>query len=397
MKHSQEEIIALEDRYQSGVYGKREVAIVRGQGALVWDADGNEYIDCSSGYGVALIGHCHPHVVNAIQNQSTTLIANPEFVYNDMRARYEEKLVTVLPNGLERVYLCNSGAEANEAALKFARVSTGKTDVIATVRGFHGRTMGALSATWKKDYKAPFLPLIPGFSHVPYNNLEKMTAAIAENGAKTAAIIVEPVQGEGGVKPASDAYLQGLRRLCNENGILLIFDEVQAGFGRTGKWFACEHSGVVPDLLTLGKSIAGGVPMGAVGISAKVQNLKPGLHGSTFGGNPLVCAAAMANIEAYEQEDIVGMAAEKGGVLLDKLSEINHPMIREVRGKGMMIGMELKGRVMPILKEVQANGVIAMPAGNTVLRLLPPAVISHEQIDQVVDTISDALASIFPG
>ena len=390
-KLTQEEIIALEDRYQSGVYGKREVAIVRGQGALVWDADGNEYIDCSSGYGVALIGHCHPHIVDAIQKQSSTLIANPEFVYNDMRARYEAKLVSVLPAGLERVYLCNSGAEANEAALKFARVSTGKTDVIATVRGFHGRTMGALSATWKKEYKAPFLPLIPGFSHVPYNNLDKMKAAISDN---TAAIIVEPVQGEGGVKPAGDEYLRGLRQLCDEHGILLIFDEVQAGFGRTGKWFACEHSGVVPDLLTLGKSIAGGVPMGAVGLSEKVQNLGPGLHGSTFGGNPLVCAAAMANIEAYEQEDIVGQAAEKGELLLEKLSEINHPAIREVRGKGMMIGLELKIRVMPILKEVQANGVIAMPAGKTVLRLLPPAVISHQQIDQVVETIKHALETV---
>lgn len=388
---SQDELIALENQYSSGVYGKREVALVAGSGATIQDADGNRYIDCSSGYGVAIVGHSHPHVVQAIQAQAATLLATPEFVYNDVRARYEEKLVSHLPGQLNKVYLCNSGAEANEAAIKFARLSTGKTDIIGTVRGFHGRTMGALSATWKKEYKAPFGPLIPGFSHVPYNNLEKMEAAITD---QTAAIIVEAIQGEGGVKPSADGYLAGLRALCDQHEMLLIIDEVQTGFGRTGKMFASEHYGIEPDLLSMGKSIAGGVPMGAVGIGARVKNLAPGLHGSTFGGNPLICAAALANLEAFEQEDIVGQAAEKGGYLLEQLAQIGHPMIREVRGKGMMVGIDLKTRVMPVLKEVQANGVIAMPAGKTVLRLLPPAVITIEQIDEVVRVIGEAIEKV---
>ncbi|MFT7587448.1 MAG: acetylornithine/LysW-gamma-L-lysine aminotransferase, partial [Cellvibrionaceae bacterium] len=350
---------------------------------------GNELIDCSSGYGVANIGHCHPHVVRAIVEQSTVLLAAAEFVYNDTRARFEEKLVSILPDGLDKVYLCNSGAEANEAAIKFARLSSGKTDFIATVKGFHGRTMGALSATWNKEYKKDFEPLIPGFTHVPYNNLEKMKNAITEN---TAAIIVEAVQGEGGVRPSADGYLAGLRQLCDDKGVLLIIDEVQTGFGRTGKWFAVEHYGVTPDLLCMGKSIGGGVPMGAVGIGPAIQNLGPGKHGSTFGGNPLICAAALANIEAFLAEGLIEQAAERGAYLIEKLRQIEHPMIREVRGLGLMVGIELKVRVGPILRALQENGVIGMPAGKTVLRLLPPAVISHEQIDFVVNAIEKALA-----
>ncbi len=386
--NSNQAIIDVESQFTSGVYGKREVAIVRGEGAIVWDGDGNELIDCSSGYGVANVGHCHPHVVRAIVEQSTVLLAAAEFVYNDTRAQFEEKLVSILPDGLDKVYLCNSGAEANEAAIKFARLSSGKTDFIATVKGFHGRTMGSLSATWNKDYKKDFEPLIPGFSHVPYNNLEKMENAITEN---TAAIIVEAVQGEGGVKPSADGYLAGLRQLCDDKGVLLIVDEVQTGFGRTGKWFAVEHYGVTPDLLCMGKSLGGGVPMGAVGIGSAIQNLGPGKHGSTFGGNPLICAAALANIEAFQAEGLIEQAAERGDYLMSKLRQIEHPMIREVRGLGLMVGIDLKMRVGPVLRALQANGVIGMPAGKTVLRLLPPAVITEEQIDFVVDAIEKAI------
>ncbi|MEM7802075.1 MAG: aminotransferase class III-fold pyridoxal phosphate-dependent enzyme, partial [Chloroflexota bacterium] len=220
---------------------------------------------------------------------------------------------------------------------------------------------------------------------------EKLQAAVTD---QTAAIIVEAIQGEGGVKPSEAGYLAGLRELCDQHDILLIIDEVQTGFGRTGEWFACQHYGVVPDLLTMGKSIAGGVPMGAVGIGPRVQNLRPGLHGSTFGGNPLVCAAAMANLDAMLAEDIVGQSREKGALFLEKFRALNSPLVREVRGKGMMIGLELKTRVMPILKEVQANGVIAMPAGKTVLRLLPPAVMSHEEIETVVNVVANALEAV---
>ncbi|MDJ0757235.1 MAG: aspartate aminotransferase family protein [Ardenticatenaceae bacterium] len=385
------QILEQENRTTSGVYGKREVALVRGRGVRVWDADGREYIDCSAGYGVANSGHCHPHVVAAIQAQAETLLASPEFVYNDKRAALQEKLVSILPEGLERVYLCNSGAEANEAALKFARLSTGRTEVVACFKGFHGRTMGALSATHKSQYKKPFEPLVPGFKHVPFNNLEKMAAAITE---QTAAVILEAVQGEGGVNPADPDFLRGVRRLCDERGALLIIDEVQTGFGRTGRWFACQHSDVVPDLLTMGKGLGGGVPMGAVGIGVRVQKLAPGTHGSTFGGNPLICAAALANIEAFEQDQLVERSAEIGRYFQERLRALNLPVIRDVRGLGLMIGIELKTRVIPILKEVQAHGVIAMPAGATVLRLLPPLVITRAEVDEVVEVIHEAIKKI---
>lgn len=385
---TQEQMMALENQYTSGVYGKREVVLVRGQGAVVWDAAGREYIDCSAGYGVANVGHCHPRVVEAIIHQAQTLLACPEFVYNDVRAQFQERLVGVLPAGLNRVYLCNSGAEAIEAALKFARLSSGKTEIIATMRGFHGRTMGALSTTWNKEYRQPFEPLIAGVSHVPYNNLEKMRLAITPH---TAAILVEVVQGEGGVRPAEVAYLQGLRQLCDEQNILLIFDEVQTGFGRTGRWFACQHAAVTPDLLCMGKSLAGGVPMGGVGIGPRVANLTPGLHGSTFGGNPLMCAAGLANLTVLEEENLIPQAEELGHYFMTQLQQLRSPLIREVRGLGLMLGIELKERVGPVLKALQARGVIAMPAGATVLRLLPPLVITPTQIDTVVEAIAGAL------
>lgn len=391
---TQDEILALEDAYTSGVYGKREVAIVRGEGARVWDAAGNEYIDCSAGYGVSNVGHCHPHVVAALQAQAGTLLACPEFVYNDVRARFQEKLVGVLPEGMNRVYLCNSGAEANEAALKFARLATGKTGVVAMMRGFHGRTMGALSATWNKKYRETFNPLLPGFVHVPFDNLTRIEKVLKEREEEIGAILVEPVQGEGGVRPPSADYLQGLRELADERGMMLIFDEVQTGFGRTGKMFACEHFGVVPDLISLGKSLGGGVPMGGVGIGDSVTGLAPGLHGSTFGGNPLICAAALANLEVFEKEELVEQAAERGEYLQARLREIDSPMIREVRGLGMMVGIELKTRVIPVLQALQARGVIGMPAGGTVLRLLPPLVLTREQVDVVVAAIAESIAEV---
>lgn len=391
---SNESVMVLENAHTSGVYGKREVALVRGLGARVWDAHGREYIDCSAGYGVANVGHCHPHVVQAIQQQATTLLACPEFVYNDVRARCQEALVGVLPAGMERVYLCNSGAEANEAAIKFARLATGKTEVIATMRGFHGRTFGALSATHNKAYREPFAPLVPGFTHVPYDNLPKMEAAIT---AKTAAILVEAIQGEGGVRPPTPGYLQGLRDLCDQHGLMLIIDEVQTGFGRTGQWFACQHEGVVPDLICLGKSLGGGVPMGGVGIGGRVVNLAPGLHGSTFGGNPLICAAALANLEAMQAENLVARSAEMGAYLLAQLAQLDSPLIREIRGRGLMVGVDLRVRVIPVLKALQERGVIAMPAGATVLRLLPPLVISRAEIDTVVAAIAAALAEVESG
>jgi acetylornithine/LysW-gamma-L-lysine aminotransferase len=276
-----------------------------------------------------------------------------------------------------------------EAALKFARLSTGRRNIVATMRAFHGRTFGSLSATFNKKYRQGFEPLVPGFSHVPYNNIDAF-ASVVDDG--TAAVILEVVQGEGGVYPADVEYIQAARRICDERNALLIVDEIQTGFGRTGKLFAIEHFGVIPDLLCCAKSLAGGVPMGAVLIGEKVANLKPGVHGSTFGGNPLSCAAGLAALTAIEEEGLAKQAAEKGAYLKDKLEEINSPLIREVRGMGFMIGIELKKKVAPYLKVLQARNVIALNAGMTVLRLLPPLVISYEQIDQVVATINDVLS-----
>ncbi len=391
MSPAAEAIFAAEDRTTSGVYGKRELALVRGQGARVWDVDGRVYLDCSAGYGVANAGHSHPRIAAAIGRQAGILMACPEFVYNDRRALLQERLLAVLPPGFARLYLCGSGAEANEAALKFARLTTGRTEVVAAFKGFHGRTMGALSATHKKEYREPFEPLVPGFTHVPFNHLDRIASAVTEN---TAAVILEVVQGEGGVNPADAGYLRGVRELCDARGARLIFDEVQTGFGRTGRWFACQHSGVAPDLLTLGKSLAGGVPMGAVAIGASLGRLPAGAHGSTFGGNPLICAAALANLDVFAEEGLVDRAAELGEHLLAALRRLESPHIREVRGLGLMVGVELKTRVMPVLKALQARGVIAMPAGTTVLRLLPPLVITREELDQVVAVIGSVLGEI---
>lgn len=384
----------IEQRHTSGVYPKRDLTIVRGKEASVWDDRGREYIDCVGGQGVSTLGHANTAVAAAIAEQALTLVSCPEIFYNDKRAEFEQRLVSLMPDGLTRVYLANSGAEAVEAAIKFARLSTGRPNIVATVRAFHGRTFGALSATYEPKYREPFQPLVPGFTHVPYNNLEAASAAVNEH---TAAILVEPVQGEGGVHPATPEYLHGLRRIADLHGALLIIDEVQTGFARTGKWFAIEHSGVIPDLMTMGKAIAGGVPMGAVGIRDTVKNLAPGTHGSTFGGNPLACAAGIASLHEMMRLDLPRQAAEKGAYFKERLEEINAPVIREVRGVGLLIGVELKTKVAPYLRALQAEGVLALPAGLNVLRFLPPAVISYAQIDAVVEKTAQVLAGSITG
>lgn len=383
------DIFSLENQHTSGLYAKHPIAIVRGQGATLWDSTGRAYIDCMAGHGVANLGHAHPAVARAIAEQAQTLITLPETFYNDRRSELVDKLAHLAP-GLERIFLCNSGTEAIEAALKFARLSTGRTQIVAAMRGFHGRTMGALSATWNKTYRGPFEPLVPGFTHIPYNNLEALDKAI---GTDTAAVILEVVQGEGGVHPAEPEFLHAAQELCRRRGALLIMDEVQTGFGRTGKLLAIEHSGVQPDLVCLAKSIAGGFPMGAVLIGARVNNLSPGMHGSTFGGNPLACAASLATLKVIEEECLPQQAAEKGAFLLDCLRQIQSPLVREARGLGLMLGIELKKKVAPYLQAIAEKGVIAMPAGMTVIRLLPPLVITYAQMEQVIGALQQALTA----
>jgi acetylornithine/LysW-gamma-L-lysine aminotransferase len=380
-------IIDIENKYSAGTYAKQDLVIVRGQGASLFDADGVEYLDCTSGHGVANLGHAHPKVAAAISEQASTLITLFESYPNDKRAALMQKMATLVP-GLERVFFCNSGTEAVEAALKFARISTGRTEIVAAMRAFHGRTFGSLSATFNKKYRQGFEPLVPGFSHVPFNKNEALEEAVTD---ETAAVILEVIQGEGGVYPADPDYIQATRRICDEKGALLIIDEIQSGFGRTGKMFAVQHFDITPDMLTCAKSLAGGVPMGAVLIGEKVQNLTPGTHGTTFGGNPLSCAAALAALTAIEEEDLAGQAAEKGAYLMDKLRQIDSPLIREVRGMGLMVGVELKQKVAPYLKALQDRNILALNAGMTVLRLLPPLVISYKQIDRVVSALEEVL------
>jgi acetylornithine/LysW-gamma-L-lysine aminotransferase len=383
------DVKSLEARHDSGVYPKREVVIVRGEGARLWDAAGREYIDCASGYGVALLGHGNVEVAEAVAAQARTLVTCPGTFYNDQRARLLARLAAIAPGDLRRAYLCNSGAEAVEAAIKLARLSTGRPGIAAAMRGFHGRTMGALSATWNKAYREPFEPLVPGFTHVPYDNVDRAEAAIGDD---TAAVIVEIVQGEGGVRPGSEAYFAALRRLCDERGTLLIVDEVQTGFGRTGRLFACQHHDLRPDLLCLGKGMAGGVPMGATLFGEWVASaVRPGVHGSTLGGNPLACAAALATIGVIEEQNLPAQAAEKGDYLMERLRALDAPQMRQVRGLGLMVGLELREKVRPYLMALMDRGLLALPAGKTVLRLLPPLVITYDELDTAIAALTEVL------
>lgn len=390
MDVNRDQIIAWENQYESGVYGKQSIVLVRGRGARVWDMDGTEYIDCIGGHGAAAMGHAHPAIVTAVQAQAERLFLAPNGFYNDMRAQCLAELVRVAPPGLNRAFLCNSGTEAVEAALKFARLVTGRTKIVSTMRGFHGRSMGALSTTWRKEYREPFEPLIPDVTFVPYNRLERMAGAID---ATTAAVIVEVIQGEGGVYPGTAEFLAGTQALCREHGALFIVDEIQTGIGRTGKLFASEHFDLRPDLMTVAKSIAGGIPMGSTLIGERLGEIPGHVHGSTFGGNPLACAAALATLHAMEAEGLPQRAATLGARLMDGLRALDNPAIREVRGMGLMVGMELKEHSAPYLAALAEQGVLALPAGATVMRFLPPLVISEQDIDTVIEKVALVLGS----
>ena len=370
-----------EQTYALDLFPRRNVSIVRGEGAILWDDTGRAYIDCVAGFGVAAIGHANPEVAEAIAAQARILVTCPSIFYNDIRARLMEKLVAIPPAGLDSVFLCNSGTESTEAALKFARHATGRTNFVCSMRGFHGRTLGALSATFK--YREQFEPLVPGFSFVPLGNIEKLRAQVTE---ETAGVLIELVQGEGGVRVASREYLDAVRALCDERGALLIVDEVQTGFCRTGKMFACEHYGLRPDMLCVAKAIGGGVPLGAVLCCDKIQDTH-GIHGTTFGGNPLAAAAGLAAIEFMERHDLAGQATRKGARLRAALEPRLPTVVRELRQIGLMIGIELKRKAQPYLATMMERGIFALPAGPTVIRLLPPLVITNEQLDTVADTL----------
>ena len=378
----------IEDTYEIDVYPRRDIVLVRGKGSRVYDENGKEYIDCASNIGVSLIGHGNLHVAQVLHDQYIILANCYSMFYNDTRARLAQKLVSIAPKGLDRVFFCNSGTEAVEAAIKFARATTGqkRNNIICAIRGFHGKTMGSLAATWDPKYHEPFLPMLQGFTHVPFNNFEKLKENITEN---TSAVLLEIIQGEGGIRVGEKEFFHQVRKLCDENNILLITDEVQTGFGRTGTMFACEQY-VTPDILCLAKAIAGGIPMGAVLCNEKIQVPKKS-HTSTFGGNPLACAAALATIDFIEKEQLPARAAILGKYLKESLLKNKNPRIKEIRGLGLMIGIELHEKADPYVKTLMEKGVIVLLAGPSVLRLLPPLVITKEEIDVVVNKINEVL------
>ncbi|MFH0749162.1 MAG: aspartate aminotransferase family protein [Candidatus Bathyarchaeota archaeon] len=384
---NEREIISLEQSYMANVFSKRPIVAIRGKGTSIWDIKGKEYIDCTSAYGVSVVGHCHPKVVEAIKRQAELLIACHSSLYNDARSEFLKKLVSITPNGLTKAFLSNSGAEAVETAIKLARRYTLKPEIIAFTGGFHGKTLGALSATWKNKYRIPFEPLVPGFKHLPYGKIEGLEAAITE---KTGAVIVEPIQGESGIKIPPEGFLKELRDICDNKKILLILDEIQTGFGRTGRMFSHEYSGITPDVLCLAKSIGGGVPIGVTVAKDEIMSsFKLGEHTSTFSGNPLICAAASAAIDVVVEEKLPQRAEVLGRYFLEKLEKLKekYRIIREIRGKGLMIGMEFRFDVLNLILGALERNVIILDAGSNILRFLPPLVISKEQIDKVVSVL----------
>jgi acetylornithine/LysW-gamma-L-lysine aminotransferase len=388
---NEKQIIDTETRYLANVFSKKPLVLTRGKGALVWDINGNEYVDCATSYGVALLGHCHPKVVAAVKAQAEQLITCHSCYYNDKRAEFIEKLVKITPKGLDKAFLSNSGAESIECAIKLARKATGKPEIIALMGAFHGKTMGALSATWDKKYREPFMPLVPEIKHVPPDNADKLRDAITD---KTAAVLMEPIRGEGGVRVPPDGYLQAVREICDEKGVLLMFDEVQTSFGRTGKPFGCQNWGVIPDVMCLAKPFAGGLPIGiTVAKEPIMSTLKVGEHSTTFSGSPLVCAAGCAAIDALLEEKLVDKAAVNGKYFKSQLEglQTKHRIIKEVRGLGLMLGMELRYDVLGVILKTLGKGVLVLDAGRTVVRLLPPLVITKEQIDKAITALDEAL------
>jgi acetylornithine/LysW-gamma-L-lysine aminotransferase len=377
----------IEKKFSFDVYPKRDVTLVRGQGSRMWDDRGREYIDCISGHGVSNLGHGNPAVVGAIKRQAETLITCSNVFYNDKRAQLLEKLVAITPSNLQRAYLCNSGAESVEAAIKFTRFGTGKTDFVCAMRGFHGRTFGAVSATFKPEYRKAFEPLVPGFSFAPFNHFEKLKEKVTE---RTAGILLEVVQGEGGIHIGQREYFENVRKLCDDRGLILIIDEIQSGFCRTGKMFAMEHLGIAPDILLLAKAIAGGLPMGAVVCSDKLEP-PVGKHGTTFGGNPLVSAAALAAIEFMIENRLDVQAGDKGRYFMEEISRHDLSKVREIRSLGLMIGIELREKAVPVILELLEAGVLVFPAGTTVLRVYPPLTIDYPELDYVIGKLAEVL------
>ena len=378
--------------YESGVVPRRgETVMVAGEGCWMIDSDGNRYLDLTSSQGVAMLGYGHPVLTAAIQEQAGRMHACPNFFHNDTRAAFLDKLISVTPPHLTRAFLGNSGSEAIDGAIKFARLATGRTGIVAARNSFHGRTIGALSITWNPRYRRKFEPLLPDVSHIPFNDIEQLEKAVDDG---TAAVVLEVIQAEGGVHEGSADFLTAVQQICRERGALLVIDEVQTGFGRTGRWFSFQHFDLEPDIVALAKGLGGGFPMGATVYTEEIQeSLFAGAHGSTFGGNPLACAAGVAALSVY-QDGLIEQARRAGDRLRAALeAEIGtRRVVREIRGKGLLIGIDLRTKAVPFLKTLmERHRVLALPAGSTVLRLLPPLTISDDEIDLAVGAIAATL------
>lgn len=384
-----QELIATEQKYEMDLYGKRGIALERGEREFVYDTEGKKYIDCTTGVGVAVLGHAHPALVSAISSQAGKIMTCYAPFANEQRGRLEGRLCNLF-GAPSRVFLCNSGTEAVEAALKLARKKTGRKGFVSAMNSYHGRSAGALSVTFKPKYRESFEPLLGPVSRVRFNDAESLKAAVTQ---ETAAVILEPVQGEGGIRPATAEYMKAARDVCTDRGALLIADEVQSGCGRTGKFFAYENFGIKPDIVCLAKALGGGVPIGAVIAAEEASVFKPLDHGSTFGGNPLACAAANAVLDAFEREHLLEKVAADGEYFRQKLASAlsSKQQFREIRGMGLMNAVELKIIVKEPLAALAGKGVLSLHAGEQILRFLPPYIVSRESLDRVVLATSEVI------
>jgi acetylornithine/N-succinyldiaminopimelate aminotransferase len=387
------EVIAQYDKYVMNTYTRVPAVIVKGKGLKVWDLDGHEYLDFFPGWAVSGLGHCHPKVVNAVRNYLKKIIHVPNNYYNMLQGKLAQKIIEHSFEG--KVFFCNSGAEANEGAIKLARsygnANGGRYEIITMENAFHGRTLATITATGQPKYLKGFEPLPAGFNLVAFNDIKAVEAAITD---KTAAILVELIQGEGGINVADEIYVRSLRSICDKKDLILIFDEVQTGMGRTGRMFGFEHYGITPDIITLAKSLGGGLPIGAMVAGKKFADvLKPGMHASTFGGSPIACSASLAVFEAIQKEGLLSNTLKMGEYLFKRLNELKDkkPVIKEVRGKGLMIGVELTVPGKEIVEKCFKEGLLINCTHDRVLRIMPGMIVTKKQIDKAIEILDKAI------
>ncbi|MGN6348739.1 MAG: aspartate aminotransferase family protein [Candidatus Nitrosocosmicus sp.] len=384
-----------EEYYVGNIYKRFPVDIEKGKGCFLWDNNGREYIDCMGGYGVALVGHCNNRVVEAIKKQAEMLLTCHMSLYNDCRLQFLDKLFSITPRNLNKVFFSNSGAESVEAAIKFSRKYTNKTGIAALSGAYHGKTFGALSVTYNEKYRKSFLPLLNGVHFFSYNDIEKLEEMICDAKNNIGTIIAEPIQGETGIIIPPLNFLKKLRDLCNKHNLVLIFDEIQSGLGRTGKMWAAQHWDVEPDIMCLAKGIAGGVPMGITLLRSEIIDcIKVGEHSSTFAGNPLACAAGSATIESIIEDKLVENSEKIGKEFKEGLMNLkeNHKIIREIRGLGMMLGVEMKFDIKDILFDGIKNGILLLYSGKNIIRLLPPLVMEEDVVKKALNLIDKLIS-----